>query len=81
MAYFSRSMVMGRRGVVTSGHYLASAAGIRMMEQGGNAVDAAAATGFCLALLEPHQNGLGGEVPMLIYSAREGAVYAISGVG
>jgi len=51
------------------------------MERGGNAVDAAAAACFCLNLLEPHQNGIGGEVPMLIYSARDRQAYAISGVG
>ena len=72
---------MGTRGVVTSGHYLATAAGFRIMEQGGNAIDAAAATGFCLNLLEPQQNGLGGEVPTLIYSARDKRVYAVSGMG
>ncbi len=72
---------MGRRGVVASGHYLATAAGFRMLERGGNAIDAAAATCFCLNLLEPHQNGIGGEVPMLIYSARERKPYAISGMG
>jgi gamma-glutamyltranspeptidase/glutathione hydrolase len=74
-------MVMGTRGVVTSGHYLATAAGFRIMEQGGNAIDAAAAMSFCLNLLEPHQNGLGGEVPTLIYSAREKKAYSISGMG
>ena len=81
MTYFHRPIVMGRRGVVTSGHYLASAAGFRIMEQGGNAIDAAAAMAFCLALLEPQQNGLGGEVPMLIYSANERKAFAISGMG
>ena len=41
MATFTtRPVIMGKRGVVTSGHYLASAAGFRIMEQGGNAVDA-----------------------------------------
>jgi gamma-glutamyltranspeptidase/glutathione hydrolase len=72
---------MGRRGVVTSGHYLATAAGFRIMEQGGNAIDAAAAMCFCLNLLEPQDNGTGGEVPTLIYSAREGKAFAISGQG
>jgi len=72
---------MGRRGVVTSGHYLASAAGFRIMEQGGNAIDAAAAMCFCLNLLEPHNNGIGGEAPTLVYSARERRVFAISGMG
>ena len=74
-------MVMGTRGVVTSGHYLATAAGFRIMEQGGNAIDAAAAMSFCLNLVEPHQNGLGGEAPTLIYSAREKKAYSISGMG
>ncbi|MBM3190809.1 MAG: gamma-glutamyltransferase family protein, partial [Chloroflexi bacterium] len=79
--FTTRPIIMGRRGVVTSGHYLATAAGFRIMEQGGNAVDAAAAMGLCLALLEPQSNGLGGEAPTLIYSAKEGKAYAISGVG
>ncbi len=72
---------MGRRGVVTSGHYLATAAAFRIMEQGGNAVDAAAAMCFCLNLLEPHLNGLGGEAPTPIYSAKEKKAFAISGMG
>jgi gamma-glutamyltranspeptidase / glutathione hydrolase len=79
--FTTRPVVMGRRGVVTSGHYLATAAGFRIMEQGGNAIDAAAATCFCLNLLEPHNCGLGGEAPTLIYSARDRRAYAISGMG
>lgn len=79
--FTTRPVIMGTRGVVTSGHYLATAAGFRMMEQGGNAVDAAAAMCFCLNLLEPQSNGIGGEVPTLIYSAREKEVFAISGMG
>ncbi len=51
------------------------------MEQGGNAVDAAAAMCFCLNLLEPQDNGLGGEVPILIYSAQDRKVFAICGLG
>ena len=82
MAMFTtRPVIMGRRGVVTSGHYLATAAGFRIMEQGGNAVDAAASMAFCLNLLEPHMNGIGGEVPTLIYSARDRKAFAISGMG
>jgi len=80
-SFTTRPVIMGTRGVVTSGHYLATAGGFRIMERGGNAVDAAAAMGFCLNLLEPQSNGIGGEVPLLIYSAREGKAYAISGVG
>lgn len=82
MAKFTtRPVVMGTRGVVTSGHYLATAAGFRLLEQGGNAIDAAAAMCFCLNLLEPQSNGIGGEVPTLIYSAKEGKAYAICGLG
>ncbi len=70
VAFTTRPVIMGTRGVVTSGHYLATAAGFRIMEQGGNAVDAAAAMCFCLNLLEPTSWGIGGEVPLLIYSAK-----------
>jgi gamma-glutamyltranspeptidase/glutathione hydrolase len=72
---------MGRRGVVTAGHYLAATAGFRIMEQGGNAIDAAAAMGFCVNLVEPNMCGLGGEMPTLIYSAEEKKTYALSGMG
>ena len=81
MAFTTRPVIMGTRGVVTSGHYLATAAGFRIMEQGGNAIDAAAAMSFCISFLEPQSNGIGGDVPMLIYSATENKVYAISGMG
>ena len=77
----TRPVIMGTRGVVTSGHYLATAAGFRIMEQGGNAIDAAAAMCICLNLLEPQSNGIGGEAPTLIYSAREERTFAISGMG
>lgn len=77
----ARMPVMSTRGVVAAGHYLAASAGLRVLQQGGNAIDAAAATCFCLNLLEPHQNGIGGEVPTLIYSARERKAYALSGMG
>ncbi len=77
----SRPVIMGRRGLVTSGHYLATAAGFRIMEAGGNAVDAAAAMCFCEVLLEPQNCGLGGEVPTLIYSAKEQKAFSVSGMG
>jgi len=79
--FTTRPVIMGRRGVVTSGHYLATAAGFRIMEQGGNAIDAAAAMCFCLDLLEPQSAGIGGEVPTLIYSARERKAFAVCGMG
>ena len=82
MATFTtRPVIMGTRGVVTAGHYLVASAGLRMLMNGGNAIDAAAAMGICETLLEPQSCGIGGEVPTLIYSAREGKTYAISGMG
>ena len=82
MATFTtRPVIMGTRGVVTAGHYLVASAGLRMLMNGGNAIDAAAAMGICETLLEPQSCGIGGEVPTLVYSAREGKTYAISGMG
>src|SRR5207248_5865947 len=79
--FTTRPVITGRRGVVTAGHYLAAMAGMRMLEAGGNAIDAGVAAGFALALLEPHNNGLGGESPILIYHARSRRVAAINGQG
>src|SRR5918911_428527 len=79
--FTTRPVYMGRRGVLASGHYLAARAGQRMFDKGGNAIDAAVASGFALNLLEPHNNGLGGEVPILIHSAQDKKVYSISGQG
>ncbi len=80
-SFTTRPVYMGRRGLVASGHYLAARAGQRMFDRGGNAVDAVVASGFALNLLEPHNNGLGGEVPILVYSASQKKVFSISGQG
>ena len=81
LAMRRRPLVMGTHGAITSGHYLATAAGHRIAQQGGNAIDIAAAVGLCLSVLEPQECTPGGEVPMLVYSARERKTRAISGVG
>ena len=77
----TRPVYMGRHGVLASGHYLAARAGQRMFDRGGNAVDAGVASGFALNLLEPHNNGPGGEVPILVYTPAEGKVHAVCGQG
>lgn len=80
-AFTTRPEILGRFGVVTSTHWIASAIGMNMLERGGNAFDAAVATGFALQVLEPHLNGPGGDMPALVYSARRGKVEVICGQG
>ena len=76
-----RPVIMCTHGVVASEHYLASEAGLHVLRAGGNAMDAAAAAAFALCVLQPHQNGFGGEAPILLHSAAEGRVWAVSGHG
>jgi gamma-glutamyltranspeptidase / glutathione hydrolase len=67
--------------MVASTHWLASAAGMAVLERGGNAFDAAAATGFTLQVVEPHNNGPGGEVVSVFYSAERGEPLVLCGQG
>jgi len=66
---------------VSSTHWLASAAGMAVLEKGGNAFDAAVAAGLVLQVVEPHLNGPGGEVPILAYSAERDQVQVVNGQG
>lgn len=76
-----RPVVMGLRGAVASGHPLASRAGIRILEEGGNAVDAAIAVGAALNVVEPHMSGIGGDGFIMIYSAERNEITIANGTG
>ena len=80
-AFTTRPELAGTFGMVASTHWLASAVGMAMLERGGNAFDAAVAAGFTLHVCEPHLNGPGGDIPILLYSAREDRVRAVCGQG
>lgn len=76
-----RPPMMGRNGMVTSGHGLASQAGIRVLQMGGNAMDAAIATAAALGVVEPQGSGVGGDGFILVYEAETGAVRAVNATG
>lgn len=82
MSYPSRrSVVVGTRGMAAASQPLAVAAGIKMLDQGGNAADAAVAMAAVLAVTEPGSTGLGGDCFALYYEASTCQVYALNGSG
>jgi gamma-glutamyltranspeptidase / glutathione hydrolase len=72
MKFTTRPELRGTFGMVASTHWLASAAGMAVLERGGNAFDAAVTTGFTLQVVEPHLNGPGGDLPVVFWSAERG---------
>ena len=69
--FTTRPELRGTFGMVASTHWLAAQTGMAMLERGGNAFDAAVAAGFVLHVAEPHQNGPGGDLPVVFWSERE----------
>ena len=76
-----RPTFMGTTHMVAAGHYLAAEAGYRILEQGGNAVDAGVAAGIAINVLLPESTNFGGVAPIMIYLAASDSVITISGLG
>jgi gamma-glutamyltranspeptidase/glutathione hydrolase len=79
--FTTRPELAGTHGMVASTHWLASTAGMAMLEEGGNAFDAAVTAGFVLQVVEPHLNGPGGEVPAIFHAAGESQPRVLCGQG
>jgi gamma-glutamyltranspeptidase/glutathione hydrolase len=77
----TRSVVMGRNGMIATSQPLASAAGLRVMQEGGNAIDAAVAAAAVLAVVEPSMTGIGGDLFAIIYDAKTKTLKALNASG
>jgi gamma-glutamyltranspeptidase/glutathione hydrolase len=76
-----RSMVISRGGIVAAESPLAAQAGVRILEHGGNAVDAAIATNAVMGLVEPMMNGIGGDLFAIVYDAKANKLYGMNASG
>jgi gamma-glutamyltranspeptidase/glutathione hydrolase len=79
--FTTRPEIRGSFGAVASTHWIGSAVGFGILERGGNAFDAAVAAGFTLQIVEPHLNGPGGEVPIILMPAGAERPMVICGQG
>jgi gamma-glutamyltranspeptidase / glutathione hydrolase len=77
----ARPVIMGRGGMVAAGHYLGAVAGVKALQDGGNAVDAALAAAFVMAVVKPEACGPGGDLFALIYMNKTGRVEALNSSG
>src|ERR1700723_2676785 len=77
----TRSEVMAQHGMVATSQPLAAEAGLQILRQGGNAVDAAVATAAVLSIVEPMMVGVASDLFAVIYVAKEGKVYVLNASG
>lgn len=77
----ARPVMMSRHGMVSSGHALASLAGVKILQEGGNAVDAALAAAFVSAVVKPETSGPGGDLFVLVAMKKTGKVEALNSSG
>src|ERR1700743_172176 len=76
-----RSMVVSKFGIVSTPQFLASQAGAHVLEQGGNAIDAAIAANAVMGVVQPYVNGIGGDLFMVYYEAKTGKIYGLNSSG
>ncbi|MFI5057862.1 MAG: gamma-glutamyltransferase [Candidatus Acidiferrales bacterium] len=77
----ARSMVISRGGIVAAESPLAAQAGVRILEHGGNAVDAAIATNAMMGVVSPMMNGIGGDLFAIVYDAKANKLYGLNASG
>ena len=79
--FTTRPEIEGTFGVVATTHWIATAVGMATLEKGGNAFDAAVATAFTLQVVEPHLNGPGGDVPVILFDVKRNHPDVVCGQG
>ncbi len=77
----TRSVVMARNGLIATSQPLASAAGLRVLQEGGNAIDAAVTAAAVLSVVEPTMNGVGGDLFAIVYNARTKTIHGLNASG
>jgi gamma-glutamyltranspeptidase/glutathione hydrolase len=77
----TRSPAVGRRGMIATSQSLASAAGLKVLQDGGNAIDAAVTAAAVLAVVEPSMNGIGGDLLAIVYDAKTKNAYGLDSTG
>jgi gamma-glutamyltranspeptidase / glutathione hydrolase len=77
----TRSVVMGRNGMIATSQPLASAAGLKVLQDGGNAIDAAVTAAAVLAVVEPSMTGIGGDLFAIVYDAKTKTLKALNASG
>jgi gamma-glutamyltranspeptidase/glutathione hydrolase len=77
----TRSVVLARNGIIATSQPLASAAGLRVLQQGGNAIDAAVTAAAVLSVVEPTMNGVGGDLFAIVYDGKTKSVRGLNASG
>ena len=77
----ARSMVISKSGIVAAESPLAAEAGVRILESGGNAVDAAIAANAMMGVVAPMMNGIGGDLFAIVYDAKADKLYGLNASG